>query len=534
MNLNLENGDILLMQNKFNSDVGISVLDNIFSVLHSFWNRNSYDNCGIVINNPSFYSDSKLEGTYLLSLNDNLTLNLDLIDHAFLSKYRNVYFRKLNKKIDNFNGIFNLLRFNINKLFLESFANNFLKIELHESIKKVQVWNTLFIVFLYNELELLDEQLVWNRITPNELSYYCETDFINVSKLSKDQLLTSNMLNARKIETVDICCGLAWGDEGKGKLVSHLSKVGNYDFVCRWAGGNNAGHTIVKDGKKYKTNLIPSGIFYNVKSIIGPDCVINIEDFYKELNYLKTNGFDISLVKVSPKAHIILNSHIDEDKEKYQNKLGTTARGIAPCYRDKYARIGKRVRDCLDKFEGHIWDEKLYGNILCEGAQGFWLDINNGNYPYITSSSTLPFSACSLGIPPQYIRHIYGAAKIYDTRVGIDTDFPDSLDEDPELVEIGKIGQEYGVTTGRKRKVNWLNLDKLVKAINSSGTTHVIISKVDIFEQTGKFKYIHDNKIIRVDSISQMKYDITNTIKFSCPLVQKINFSNNKETIDYV
>ena len=194
MNLNLENGDILLMQNKFNSDVGISVLDNIFSVLHSFWNRNSYDNCGIVINNPSFYSDSKLEGTYLLSLNDDLTLNLDLIDHAFLSKYRNVYFRKLNKKIENFNGVFNLLRFNISKLFLESFADDFLKIELHESIKKVHVWNTLFIVFLYNELKLLDEQLVWNRITPTNYLIIVKQILLTLVNYPQDQLLTSNML----------------------------------------------------------------------------------------------------------------------------------------------------------------------------------------------------------------------------------------------------------------------------------------------------------------------------------------------------
>jgi adenylosuccinate synthase len=139
-----------------------------------------------------------------------------------------------------------------------------------------------------------------------------------------------------------------------------------------------------------------------------------------------------------------------------------------------------------------------------------------------------------LGIAPQYIRHIYGAAKIYDTRVGIDTDFPEELDEDPELVEIGKVGNEYGVTTGRKRRVNWLNMDKLIRAINASGTTHVIISKVDIFEKIGKFRYLQSNKLVSFLSLEDLTTDIYNEIKRECPLVREVKFSNNRETIGMI
>ena len=115
------------------------------------------------------------------------------------------------------------------------------------------------------------------------------------------------------INKVDICCGLAWGDEAKGKIVSQLAKNDEYDFVCRWNGGNNAGHTVYVEKQKYKTHLIPSGIFYNVKSIIGPDCVVNIKAFFEEVEYLKKNGFDTELIKISPKAHIVTDKHIQQD-----------------------------------------------------------------------------------------------------------------------------------------------------------------------------------------------------------------------------
>ena len=332
------------------------------------------------------------------------------------------------------------------------------------------------------------------------------------------------------IQNVDICCGLCWGDEAKGKVIAHLAKVKDYDFVCRWAGGNNAGHTVYINGVKYKSHLIPCGIFYNKPSIIGPDCVIHKESFLKELEYLRENGFNTDLIKISEKAHIITNIHIEEDIRFYSSQ-GTTSRGIAPCYRDKYARKGILAKE-EEWTKPYLWDNVLYGNILCEGAQGFWLDINYGNYPYVTSSTTLPYGACSLGFSPRLIRNIYGACKIYDTRSGNDPDFPESLLDDPELSKIADYGQEYGTTTGRKRKVNWLNLDKLIQAINISGTTIIIVSKVDVLEKVGIFKLIHNTTIQRFDSLQSMKNYIHKTLHSTCPLLETITFSSSTEIID--
>lgn len=337
------------------------------------------------------------------------------------------------------------------------------------------------------------------------------------------------------INNVDIVCGLAWGDEAKGKIVAHLAKSGNYNYVCRWAGGNNAGHTIYINSVKYKTHLIPSGVFFGIKSIIGPDCVINKESFYEEINYLKEKGFNTDLVKISPKAHVITSFHIDEDKQKYFNQQGTTAKGIAPCYRDKFARTGTRVGDEINynDFKDYIWDEKLEGSILCEGAQGFWLDINYGNYPYITSSTTLPYGACSLGFSPKLINNIYGACKIYDTRSGLDPDFPEELLNDMELLSICNEGKEYGVTTGRRRKVNWLNLNKLKDAINISGTTHLIISKIDIFKNLNLFKLIN-NQLISFNTIDDMKEYIETFLHTNCLNLVNIIYSDNVENVQNI
>jgi adenylosuccinate synthase len=331
------------------------------------------------------------------------------------------------------------------------------------------------------------------------------------------------------LKRVDICCGLAWGDEAKGKIVSVLAKSGKYDMICRWGGGNNAGHTIYIDGKKYKTHLIPGGVFYNIPSIIGPDCVVNQNGFEEELNYLKECGFNTDCIKISPKAHVITDTHITEDINFYR-KQGSTAKGIAPCYRDKYARIGTLVKD-VDFFKPYLWDEKLYGTILCEGAQGVWLDITQGNYPYTTSSTTLPYAACSLGFPPQLINTIYGAAKIYDTRAGNDPDFPDELHNDEELKKIGLIGNEIGTTTGRTRTVNWLNIDKLIKSINMTGATIIIISKVDVLKEVNIFKLLINNVITQFKTITDIMNYITDYLHNNCPLVTKVIYSDSPEHI---
>ena len=332
-----------------------------------------------------------------------------------------------------------------------------------------------------------------------------------------------------QLDHVDVCCGLNWGDEAKGKIVSELAKSGKYDMICRWGGGNNAGHTIYIDGTKYKTHLIPGGVFYNIPSIIGPDCVVNQQGFEEEINYLKQCGFNTDCIKISPKAHVVTDKHIEDDIKHY-HKIGSTAKGIAPCYRDKYARLGTMVKD-VAYFTPYLWDERLHGTILCEGAQGVWLDINQGNYPYTTSSTTLPYGACSLGFPPQLIRNIYGATKIYDTRAGIDPLFPPDLLDNRELTKIGLAGHEIGTTTGRTRTVNWLNMDKLVQAINITGATIIIISKVDILKKVELFKLSYDNEIIKFETINVMLEFISNCLYDRCSLVKDIIYSESPEHI---
>lgn len=282
------------------------------------------------------------------------------------------------------------------------------------------------------------------------------------------------------------------------------------------------------NGQKYKTHLVPSGVFYGIPSLVGPGCVLHPKAFQAELDYLSENGFDASLVKVHPNCHIIQDKHIEQDKANLAQKLGTTSKGIAPVYADKAARLGMQAKEVLSK--NLLWESNLQGTILCEGAQGFWLDIDQGKYPFVTSSTTLPYGACSLGFPPQLIRNIYGAAKIYDTRSGEDPLFPKSLLDDPVLTKIGDIGQEYGVTTGRRRIVNWLNLDLLIQAINISGTTHLVISKCDVLRQVGEFRLFcdHDIQFLALDGMMSF---IKARVKSSCPLVQEIIFSFSPETI---
>jgi len=330
------------------------------------------------------------------------------------------------------------------------------------------------------------------------------------------------------INRVDVVYGLAWGDEGKGKISNALAK--QYDYVCRWNGGPNAGHTVYVKGKKYKTHLIPSGIFAGKKCVIGPGCVINIEKFFEEIRGLRAAGFDTSLVKISPNAHIITENHIAYDKQHLAH-LGTTSQGIAPCYSDKMLRRGRRAIEVMET--EWMWDGKLNGNVLCEGAQSVWLDVDHGDYPYVTSSTTMPYGACSLGFSPRKIGTLYGVAKIYDTKSGVDPLFPETLWDDPVLDKIIQEGGEFGTTTGRKRLVNWLNLDKLIQSIRISGCGVLIINKCDVLETVGVFKLIHNNEVMEFQSMEEMKNYIYHIIiMFSDDVeINDVVFSGNKETV---
>ena len=333
------------------------------------------------------------------------------------------------------------------------------------------------------------------------------------------------------LEFVDVIIGLQFGDEGKGKVSGALSR--KYDSVCRFNGGPNAGHTVFLKGQKYKTHIIPCGIFYNKLSVIGPNCVINIDKFYDEIDYLKKNGFDTSLIKVSPNAHIITDRHIAYDKMFLQAKLGTTGQGIAPAYSDKMLRKGKLAKQYLDN--KYLWDGTLKGKILCEGAQSFWLDINYGNYPFVTSSETLPYSACSLGFSPKKINRIIGIAKIYETKSGVDPLFPKSLLNDKVFNQIIDIGKEYGTTTGRKRIVNWLRLDNLIYSINKSGITDLIVNKCDVLELVNVFKIIlnsQTNNTKTFETLNEMKKFININIKNRTELEDKsVVYSSSPEFI---
>ena len=233
-----------------------------------------------------------------------------------------------------------------------------------------------------------------------------------------------------------------------------------------------------------------------------------------------------SKIIIHPNAHIVTDEHIAWDKKNISSSLGTTSKGIAPCYSDKSLRKGMQAKDCKELLPW-VSSEDLKGRILCEGAQGFHLDLDWGNYPYVTSSITLPYGACSLGFSPKKIRNIIGAAKMYDTRSGEDPLFPETLFDNPELKAIADEGAEFGVTTGRRRKVNYLNLDYLKKAIEVGGATHLILSKGDVLEKVSVFKVIFDNKIKTFANISDMKSFIISVL----PSGLNVVFSNSPKRI---
>jgi adenylosuccinate synthase len=194
----------------------------------------------------------------------------------------------------------------------------------------------------------------------------------------------------------DIVVGLQHGDEAKGKVTHHLCKDSDYTHVLRFNGGCNAGHTIYHEGRKFVTHHIPAGVFYGIKSIIGSGCVLNVKGFFKELLQLQKAGIDTSLVKIAKNCHLITQNHLEEDVK--DEKIGTTKRGNGPAYTSKYKRNGIRAKDALElrPFLIDLYEE-FHNNddvrILCEGAQGFELDIDWGDYPYVTSSHCTAASA---------------------------------------------------------------------------------------------------------------------------------------------
>ena len=337
-----------------------------------------------------------------------------------------------------------------------------------------------------------------------------------------------------------VIVGAQWGDEGKGKITDLLAEQA--DLVIRFQGGNNAGHTIVREGVKWKFHLIPSGILYPGKlCAVGNGVVVDPKVLTEELEGLRAKAVDLSGLRISANAHLIMPYHLllDTAGEARLGKLqiGTTRRGIGPCYADKAARLGIRVQDLLDPkilkkkivaamepkrltlrpfakspeldlqsmteeylTYGHrieryiadtaklVWDTlDRDDTVLFEGAQGTLLDIDHGTYPFVTSSNPVAASACTgSGAGPKDIDEIWGIAKAYATRVGAGP-FPTELDD--ELGEaIREGGGEYGTTTGRPRRVGWIDLVALRYAVRLNTLTHLVITKLDVLSGLGSLR----------------------------------------------
>ncbi|MEX2404479.1 MAG: adenylosuccinate synthase [Balneolales bacterium] len=364
--------------------------------------------------------------------------------------------------------------------------------------------------------------------------------------------------------SVRVIIGAQWGDEGKGKIVDMLSD--KTDFVVRYQGGANAGHTLKFDGKTFVLHLVPSGIFHNKTTcVIANGVVIDPEALLEEIEAVKKLGADPenSLI-ISEAAHVILPYHklLDTAREKSRgsNKIGTTGRGIGPAYMQKTSRMGIRMMDLLDGkvleekiisnleytncLLEHMFDEKpveagplleeahKYGeilapyirdtgsvlrdayddgkNILLEGAQGALLDIDHGTYPFVTSSSPTAGGACiGTGLPPSSISHVMGITKAYCTRVG-NGPFPTELDND-EGERIRKEGGEFGATTGRPRRCGWLDLVALRYAVRVNGINELTITKLDVMDTFASIRactaYKIDGKEIRDFPLDPKKMD---------------------------
>jgi adenylosuccinate synthase len=333
------------------------------------------------------------------------------------------------------------------------------------------------------------------------------------------------------IQYADIIVDLQAGDTGKGKVANHLVNENDYTHIIRYNGGGNAGHTFYHNDKKIVTHLIPVGIIHNKKSIIGPGCVLNTNKLLEEITYLENLGFDVkSNLLIDKRVHIVKQEYIDEETD--ESIIGTTKTGTGPTYRNKYGRTGLRAENCeeLSPYIIDIYDE-LHGKepvrILFEGAQGFELDIDWGDYPYVTSSHCTVGGALNNGVPHQRIVDIYGVAKAYRTYVGSKKFEPE--DEIFDYIR-NKFG-EFGSTTGRPRQLNWLDVNMLIKAININGVTKLIINKFDVLKEINVFKLIEDNVEISFDSEFEFTKYLQKKLYYSCQTLCSIKFSETPHKI---
>ncbi|ASQ29203.1 adenylosuccinate synthase [Borrelia miyamotoi] len=356
--------------------------------------------------------------------------------------------------------------------------------------------------------------------------------------------------------------GTQWGDEGKGKITDFLSK--KLDYVVKFNGGNNAGHTIVANNQKFIFHLLPSGVLQGAKCILGPGVVINPLILIEELKILKQNDIKTEIL-ISDKTHIIMPYHIKIDKLNEQKKgaykIGTTKQGIGPCYADKINRTGIRATDLLniDIFEKKLKTnldekneiiEKIYNDkpfnyddilkqykkyiailkpaitnteeilkhainsgksILIEGSQGIMLDIEHGTFPFVTSSNTLIVAATGCGIPISKITQRIGIVKAFSSRVGSGpfvTEISDLIGD-----KIRERGQEYGSTTKRPRRIGWIDLLTIKKSIYLNELNHLALTKLDI---------LNDIEKLKICTAYEFQGKIYDYIPTSCEILEKV------------
>ena len=339
-----------------------------------------------------------------------------------------------------------------------------------------------------------------------------------------------------------IVLGAQWGDEGKGKIVDYLTQKAN--VVVRYSGGSNAGHTVVVNDIAYKLRLLPSGVLFSDKmNVLGNGVVINPGVFLQEIAGMKAKGINCDNLAISDRAHVVLPYHqrLDELQEAAlgANKIGTTKNGIGPCYMDKVARVGIRMCDLMEpetfaaKLKINLEAKnalitKIYGgepfdydtmlkeylayaeelrpyvtdtgvvldelfaagkNVLFEGAQATFLDIDHGTYPYVTSSNPTAGNACTgSGVGPRYIDHVVGVVKAYTSRVGEGPFATELFDTDGPGNQIRETGHEYGTVTGRPRRCGWLDAFMLKYSARLNSLDYLAITRLDILDQMPKIK----------------------------------------------
>jgi adenylosuccinate synthase len=350
---------------------------------------------------------------------------------------------------------------------------------------------------------------------------------------------------------VDVVVGLQYGDEGKGKIAAGISEQCNYDYTSRYNGGANAGHTVtLENDVEVRLHQIPTSIIYKKPGYIGPGALIDFtalddEDFHFR-SKMKFSPYEY--LTISPQAIVINLKHKKKDKDYHAKIQGSTSSGVAPAYADFYnrtARLAKEYSWSDNTGQETILDVSEADTMLLEGAQGFYLNPYDGVYPYTTSSSCNPCQAASnFGFPHTKFRHIIGVAKCYETRSGIDPHFNLLMTKYNNLIEesltenqhqkrlksyaaLQEKGSEIGVTTGRKRQVRYLDLSRLIKAIQSTGTTILVLNKWDILDSCieADLQIFYNGETILFSNIEEMQNYIDIKVTEHCVDVQKTLFS---------